>query len=78
LASITILIFIFGFCGMIFYHLGFILSLPVWLCLAYLAKIIDIFSKIPFTSLKLENVNWIILVVFYLILIIITWRLRDG
>jgi len=32
--------------------------------LAYLAKVIDIFSKIPFTSLKLENVNWIILVVF--------------
>lgn len=77
LAPLTILIFIFGLVGMIFGWLGYILSLPVWLCLTYITRIIDFFSKIPFSSLKLENVSWIALVIFYLILIIITWKLQK-
>jgi len=77
LAPITILIFVFGFLGMIFYSLGFVLSWPIWLCLTYLTGVIDFFSKVPFSSLKLQNIPWIFLVIFYLILIIITWRLQE-
>jgi competence protein ComEC len=68
LAPITILIFVFGFSGMIFFPLGLILSWPTWLSLTYITKIIDIFSKFPFASLKIENLHWIWLVIFYLIL----------
>jgi len=78
LAPITILIFIFVFGGMIFYPLGFLLSLLTWFSLTYLTKVIDIFSKFPFASLKLENTQWIFLVIAYLILAIITWRLQEG
>jgi competence protein ComEC len=77
LAPITILIFIFGLSGMILGWLAYILSFPVWLCLAYLTKVIDLFSKIPFASLKLENMPWVILIIFYLILIILIWRLQE-
>jgi len=78
LAPITILIFIFGFGGIIFYSLGFILSLPTWLVLTYLTKVIDIFSQFPFASLKIENVSWVFLVIAYLILGIIIWRLQES
>ncbi len=78
LAPITILIFIFGVFGMMFSPIGSVLSWPVWLSLAYVTEVIDIFSKIPFSSLKLENVNLDILAVFYLILALITWRIQES
>lgn len=68
LAPITILIFIFGISGIIFQPLGFILSLPVWLSLTYIIKIIDWFSRLPFASLAVENLRWIWLIPAYLIL----------
>ncbi len=78
LAPITILIFIFGLTGMISWHLGWIFSWPSWLALTYITKIIDFFSKISWTSLTLENVHWIFLVVSYLFLGIATWRLQES
>ncbi|MDO8504191.1 MAG: ComEC/Rec2 family competence protein [bacterium] len=78
LAPITILIFIFGFAGMIFWGLGWILSLPVFFVLSYITRIIDIFSRIPFNSLKLENVHWIWLMIFYLALGLAVWRLQES
>jgi competence protein ComEC len=77
LAPITILIFIFGLSGMVFSVFGWILSWPVWLALTYLTAIIDRFSKLSFVSIKLENVHWIWLVIFYLILGFLTWRLQE-
>jgi competence protein ComEC len=77
LAPITILIFIFGLSAIIFYPLGFISSLPTWFSLTYLTKVIDIFAKLPFASLKIENTHWIFLVISYLILGIIAWRLNK-
>ncbi len=47
LAPITILVFIFGLASMIFWPLGYILSWPAWLALAYITSVIDVFSKIP-------------------------------
>lgn len=68
LAPVTILIFIFGISGIIFSPLGFILSLPVWLSLTYITKIIDGFSRLSFTSLTIENLHWAWLIISYLIL----------
>lgn len=78
IAPITILIFIFGFSGMIFWFLGWILSWPTWLVLTYITSIIDWFSKLPFAPLNLENVHWIWLIISYLILGLIIWRLRES
>jgi competence protein ComEC len=77
LAPISILIFVFGLAGVVFYHLGLILSLPVWLCLTYITKVIDLFSKVSFASLKLENIHWFWLAIFYLMLGAVIWRLQE-
>lgn len=78
LAPITILIFIFGLSGMIFFPLGLILSWPTWLLLAYLIKVIDIFSMFSFASLKLENTPWMFLIIAYLVLGVITWWIQEN
>ncbi len=77
LAPITILIFIFAFAGMIFWGFGWVLSWPVWLCLAYILKVIDWFSKISWASFGVEDVSRIFLVVFYLFMAVILWRLEE-
>ncbi len=68
--------FIFGLSGIIFQPLGFVLSFPVWFLLTYLIKIVDWFSSFPFASLTLE-ISWFWLVIFYLILALIAWRLQK-
>jgi competence protein ComEC len=78
LAPITILIFVFGLSGTIFSLLGYIFSFPTWLSLTYITKIIDFFSKISFTSLTFERVSWIWLIISYLILGFLTWRLQES
>ena len=77
LAPITILIFVFGLFGMIFGPVGYILSWPTWLCLTYIIGVVDWFSKFPFASLTMKNLHWLWLIIFYIILVIITWRLRE-
>ena len=76
LAPITILIFIFGITGMIFSPLAFILSWPTWLSLTYIISIVNYFSKLSFASLSLK-ISWIWLIISYLILALITWRLQE-
>jgi len=78
LAPITILIFIFGFAGMILWPLGFIFSLPTWFFLTYIVSVVDWFSKLSFVSLALENVHWVWLIISYLILGVITWRFQEN
>jgi len=77
LAPITILIFLFGISAILFWPLGFLLSLPTWPFLTYIVGIIDWFSKLPFASLTTENIHWIWLAISYLILGLITWRLQE-
>lgn len=78
LAPITILIFIFGFLGIVFWPLGWLLSFPVFFALSYITKTIDFFSKLPFIYLRLENLHWVWLIIFYMILAIIVWRLQES
>jgi competence protein ComEC len=77
LPAITILGFIFSFLGIIFQSIGQILSWPAWLLLTYILKIINFSSKIPFSFLTLKNISWIWLLISYLILGLITWRLQE-
>ncbi|MDO8424487.1 MAG: ComEC/Rec2 family competence protein, partial [bacterium] len=75
LAPLTILILVLGFLGMVFWPLSWAVSFPVFLLLTYLTTVINLFSKIPFTSLVL-SVSWPWLAIFYLILGFSVWRLR--
>lgn len=78
LAPVTILIFLFGFTGMVFQPLGIIFSVPVWFSLTYIVKVIDFFSKIPYAALHLANVHWGFLLISYFILGFIFWRLQKS
>ncbi len=77
LAPITILIFAFGLLAMVFYPLAFILFPFVWLFVTYILKIIDWFSKIPFSSLVINNIHWLWLAIFYLILGFAVRQLKE-
>lgn len=78
LAPVTILIFVFGIVGMVFLPLAVFLSFFVWLSLSYLAGIIHLFSMIPFASLRIENIHWAFLLVFYAVLALIIWKYQES
>ena len=69
--------FLFGLVGIIFQSLGQVLSWFCWLLLAYIVKVIDLFSGFSFSSFTFEDVHWLWLAVFYLILGFIVWRLKE-
>ena len=69
--------FLFGLVGIIFPFLGWILSWPAWLLLNYLTEIVDWFSQLPLAALTIENLHWLFLVISYLILGLLTWRLNK-
>ena len=73
----TILGFIFSALGIIFATLGQIFSLPAYFLLTYFIKTIDFFSKIPWANLRFQNVSWLFLFNFYLILGIVVWQLNK-
>lgn len=68
--------FVFGLAGLIWQPLAWVLSWPAWLLLTYVVKIIDWFSQIPWAQLTLE-ISWFWLVVAYLFLGMIAWRLHK-
>ena len=68
LAPLTILLFVFGISGILFYPLGQILSFLVWPCLSYIIFIVDWFSRVSFASVAVQNIHWIFLIIAYVIL----------
>ena len=76
LPYIMILGFICGFLGMLWTPLGWVFSLPVWLLLAYLTKIVEWFSALPFSVYFLE-ISWIWLLLSYLVLAFIVRGIND-
>jgi competence protein ComEC len=76
--SITILGFIFAFLGIFWQSLAQILSWFAWLGLSFVLKVVEIFSKIPFSFLSIKNVHWIFLIISYLVLAIIVFRLQEA
>ena len=69
--------FIFASFGIISPIVGWILSFPAWFLLTYLTKVVDFFSKLPWAYKTFENVNWIFLLISYLILGFVTWRVQE-
>ncbi len=68
--------FIFGIIGMAWGTLGWILSFPAWFFLTYLTKVVDLFSQ-PWLTKTFENVHWIWLIISYLILSLVTYRVNK-
>jgi competence protein ComEC len=62
---------IFGFLssilGVASQFLGWIFSIPCWFLLTYFIKVIDIFSQ-PWAIKTIENIHWIWLFIFYLLI----------
>jgi len=75
---ITILGFIFSIIGIFWQSLAQILSWFTWLLITFVLEIINWFSKIPWVSLTLENIHWIFLIISYLVLGIIIWKLQRD
>jgi len=76
LPYVMVLGFIFAMSGVFWQPLGWVLSWPAWLLLTYAIKIIDSFANVSWASLSLE-ISWIWLIISYLILGLITWRLNE-
>jgi len=74
---VTIFGFIFSFVGIFSQSLGQILSWPVYVMINYLLKVIDYFSKISWSSLIFKNIHWIFILISYLILSFIIWRIQE-
>ncbi len=56
--------------------LGRILSIPCWFLLTYFLKIMDIFYQ-PWATKTIQNISWIWLAVYYLVLAILIWYLNK-
>lgn len=61
--------FLSGLAGIIFIPLGQITGFTAWAVTAYQIKIIEFFSSLPFASVEI-SINWIWLVVIYVLLIL--------
>ncbi len=62
--------FIFSFATVIWSFLGKILIWPAWFLFAYITKIVEWFSKIPFAAQEVSNIHWFWLVSYYILLIV--------
>jgi len=61
--------FISGFIGIFLEPFGRILAWPVWLVLKYITFVIDFFASLPMASVAVENVHWMWIVPYYLLLL---------
>jgi competence protein ComEC len=77
LSFATILGFFYSVIGIFCGFLGQIFSWPAWLILTYVIKVIDLFSKIPFATLQVENISWAWLALIYLLLVFWIWRIKQ-
>ncbi len=68
--------FIFAVSGVIWQSLGWVLSFPAKLLLIYLTKIVDWFSSFSWSAYHLD-ISWIWLLVAYLVLGLVTWRITE-
>jgi len=68
ITMVTILGFVLSFIGLLSIPLAIFLSFPVWLILTYIFKMVDFFSKISFANITLNNVSFVWVILFYLLL----------
>jgi len=77
LPLIMILGFLLSIFGLIHWFLGKIFTIPLYFLLNYLIRVNDFFSQSVFSYLVFENVDWIWLIICYLFLTILVWRLNK-
>lgn len=66
---------IFSLIAVISPFLGLILIWPMWFMLAFITKLVNLLSKIPFAAYEIFNVHWAWLVAYYILLTSFTiWR----
>ena len=68
--------FVFALSGAILPVVGWVLSWFNWFLLSYITKIVYFFSDLPFSSLTIKF-PWQFILVIYLVLTIIVWRLQE-
>lgn len=73
---LTILGFLVSILGVFSNVLGFIFSVPCLFMLYYFLKIMDIFYQ-PWALKTVQNISWIWLVIYYLILAALVWFLNK-
>ena len=69
--------FIFNLGTVIWPFLGKILIWPFWFIFAYITKLLELLSKIPFAAREITNVHWAWLVGYYVLLIGFLWWYRK-
>ncbi len=69
--------FIFSLGSVLWLSLGKILIWPVWLLFAYITKLVELLSKIPFAGKEISNIHWVWLVSYYILLIGFLWWYRK-
>lgn len=77
LPYLTIFIFIFGISAILFWPIGYILSLPTYFFLTLILDIIDFCFKISFSHFSF-TISPLWLLIFYLILGLMTWRIQES
>lgn len=78
ITPITILGFVLAFIGLVSIPLGVILSFPIWLVLTYIFKIIDLSSRVSFANIVVEEVSFIWVILFYILLGFLVWRANKN
>ena len=74
---IMVLGFLTSIFGIFSHFLGWFFSIPCWILLAYVVKILHIFSR-PWAVLTVKNVSWVWFVIYYVILSFIILRLQKS
>jgi len=65
--------FIFSLAAVVWSMLGKILIWPAWFMFAYVTKLVEWLSKIPFAAKEISNIHWLWLVGYYILLIGFLW-----
>ena len=69
--------FIFSLGAVAWIGLGKILIWPAWFIFAYITKLVELLSKIPFAAKEISNVHWGWLVGYYILLIGFLWWYKN-
>ncbi len=66
-----------GLVGIFWQFLGWIFSLPNWFFLTYIVKTIDFFSQLPVAFVAINNMHWLWVIVYYLVLVYLVRHLNQ-
>jgi len=59
--------------GLIWLSLAEIIAWPVWFLLTYVLKVIEYLSSFPWAAYEFENISWVVLSIYYLVLVGFVW-----